>query len=234
MVEEDEPTGTGHDVYVWSPADGRLVLADQRGRSVPGDLVYLVDDAAGQVTAAITVRKVGDADDVKLAERYVYDPYGNPTVLAADWSTPGPSEDAVTHAQHFGGPLTGMAALQPYLRGSNRWTLDGQYCSAGRAHNPSVGPSQQPYSRFEPVVDPEVTALLATARMWNNVATGLTLAGTAIAGLVGGPLGRRSCTGPSPATTATRTTRRWDRQSRAGSRTVRGFPGCMERYTTGT
>ena len=119
VVEEDEPTGTGHDVYVWSPADGRLVLADQRGRSAPGDLVYLVDDAAGQVTAAITVRKVGDADDVKLAERYVYDPYGNPTVLAADWSQPGPSEAAMTRptlrrpAGGHGGTSAVPARIEP-------------------------------------------------------------------------------------------------------------------------
>ena len=77
-------------LYAWSPADGCLVLADQtthwHAAGTPAwALVYTVQDAAGNLTAAVMVTMVGTATEAKLAERYVYDPYGNPTVLAAEW-----------------------------------------------------------------------------------------------------------------------------------------------------
>ena len=74
--------------YVWSPvASDTLVERDRDADGNPAngleERLYVQQDANGDVTALLT----GKMGQSTVVERYITDPYGQPTVLAPDWTT---------------------------------------------------------------------------------------------------------------------------------------------------
>jgi RHS repeat-associated protein len=82
VLEEDQTIGTTMvlDQYVWSPVyvDGMVE------RDAGGQRLYAQENANWNVTAVVDTTGT-------VQERYIFDPYGQPTVLAPDWSTRGTS-----------------------------------------------------------------------------------------------------------------------------------------------
>jgi RHS repeat-associated protein len=72
--------------YVWSPAGiDTMVLRDSFSGGVQTGRLYVQQDANDNVTAIV------DASTKAVVERYIYDPYGNSTILTATWGTRGSS-----------------------------------------------------------------------------------------------------------------------------------------------
>src|SRR5207253_8847078 len=68
------------DQYVWSPA----YIDDLIERDTPSQRLYVQQDANWNVTALVDISS-------NVQERYVYDPYGQFTVLAPNWTSRGAS-----------------------------------------------------------------------------------------------------------------------------------------------
>ena len=88
IEERDEATGTLDTQIVWSPAYvDAMVLRDRNAdASTDGSLeerLYVLHDANFNVTA---IADETSPDDWTIVERYLFDPYGERTILDADWS----------------------------------------------------------------------------------------------------------------------------------------------------
>jgi RHS repeat-associated protein len=81
QVVEERQGGVMQTQYVWSPVYvDALVERDTNG----GPRLYVQQDASYNVTAVVDTTGI-------VQERYIYDPYGQATILAPDWSTRGAS-----------------------------------------------------------------------------------------------------------------------------------------------
>ena len=103
-----EDSGTARDLYysgetqtqyVWSPVYVDALVARDRD----SERVYVQQDANWNVTALVSTS--GD-----VLERYIYDSYGQVTVLAPDWSTRSNSSHAWVYLHH-GGRFEGVSGL---------------------------------------------------------------------------------------------------------------------------
>jgi RHS repeat-associated protein len=76
QVLEEDVAGSMQDQYVWSPVyvDGMIE------RDSPTQRLYVQQDANWNVSALLSTSGT-------VQERYIYDPYGQASVLAADWSS---------------------------------------------------------------------------------------------------------------------------------------------------
>lgn len=87
VLEERKALGTATTQYMWSPVYVDAMIARDVDHNADGDTIdagderlYVQHDANFNVTAI--------ADDTgTVLERYIYDPYGNATVLHANWAT---------------------------------------------------------------------------------------------------------------------------------------------------
>src|SRR5262249_44511921 len=89
QVLEERVGGQVQDQYVWSPVYVDALVARDRdadGNPANGleERLYAQQDANGDVTALVNTSG-------NLVERFVYDPYGQPTFLTANWVPEGGS-----------------------------------------------------------------------------------------------------------------------------------------------
>ncbi len=104
LEERDDSTGAVEGQYVWSPVyiDAMVLRDRDTGPNTAGleERLYVTHDATFNVTSIIGL----DGSTWEVVERYVYDPYGERTVLNADWTvdTDGLSDFAFVHG-HQGG-----------------------------------------------------------------------------------------------------------------------------------
>jgi RHS repeat-associated protein len=85
QVIEAQVNGTGTSniasQYVWSPADiNALVLRDSYSNGVRTTRLYALQDANDNVTSLVTTSG-------NVGERYMYDPYGNVSVMDQNWGS---------------------------------------------------------------------------------------------------------------------------------------------------
>jgi RHS repeat-associated protein len=80
VIEERDNLGVTQAQYVWSPIYADALVERDRGT----ERLYVQQDANWNVTAAISASGT-------VVERYVYDPYGQRTILNASWDTIGSS-----------------------------------------------------------------------------------------------------------------------------------------------
>ncbi len=107
--------------YVWSPVYvDALVLRDRdaHGSRTPKERLWVQQDANWNVTALVD-------NTGNVAERYIFDPYGAPTVLAPDWTTRVSSLFAWNYL-HQGGRYDGTSGLyhfrnRDYSANLGRW-----------------------------------------------------------------------------------------------------------------
>jgi RHS repeat-associated protein len=118
VLEERDSDGVHYSQYVWSPVYiDALVLRD---RQIVGlgnyDRLYVQQDANFNVTALLDTTGA-------VVERYIYDPYGQPTFLNASWST-----------------LSGSAYAWQYLHQGGRYdSAAGLYSFRNRDYSPTLG-----------------------------------------------------------------------------------------------
>ncbi|MGO9108654.1 MAG: RHS repeat-associated core domain-containing protein [Thermoguttaceae bacterium] len=105
--------------YVFSPLGEKTPLVRDTyvsGQIVPNDRIYYLTDANTNVTAVVGFNQSanGGAGEWQVAERYVYDPYGNVTVCNPSWTAIGTSLAASTVGNTLGfasmsfDPVTGL------------------------------------------------------------------------------------------------------------------------------
>lgn len=95
VIEEREDTLTSAKVqHVWSPVYIDAIVLTDRDLDADGNFTdagerqYVMQDANFNVTGLIGDTNSGTAGNQwGVIERYVYDPYGKPTVLDANWAT---------------------------------------------------------------------------------------------------------------------------------------------------
>jgi RHS repeat-associated protein len=80
QVLEEDVTGSMQDQYVWSPVYVDAMIE----RDTPTQRLYVQQDANWNVSALIDTSG-------NVQERYIYDPYGQVTILSPSWSTRGSS-----------------------------------------------------------------------------------------------------------------------------------------------
>ncbi len=100
QVVEERQGGVMQTQYVWSPVYvDALVERDTNG----GPRLYVQQDATWNVTAVVSTTGA-------VQERYIYDPYGQATILAPDWSTRSASAVAWVYLFQAGrlDPATGL------------------------------------------------------------------------------------------------------------------------------
>ncbi len=122
QVLEEYVGGTAQDRYVWSPVYvDAMVLRDRTttGAGTLGERLWVQQDANWNVTALVN----GSGN---VVERYVYDPYGNMTVLSAAWGTLSGSAYAWIYG-HQGGRFDATTGLYSFRRRDlspalGRWT----------------------------------------------------------------------------------------------------------------
>jgi RHS repeat-associated protein len=101
LLEEDV-AGSMQDQYVWSPVYVDAVIE----RDTPTQRLYVQHDANFNVTALVDTSS-------SVQERYVYDPYGSVTILAANWTTRGSSNYSWVYG-HQGGRLDNATGLYAF------------------------------------------------------------------------------------------------------------------------
>ncbi len=167
--------------------DADLALVRAHG-DADGGVVYVLHDANFNVTSLI-----GDSGtDWEVIERFVYDPYGERTVLNADWTvdTDGLSDVAFVHG-HQGGRHDLAVGLVDFRNrfldtSLGRWTrqdplgyVDGpnSYTAFRAASVRRVDPyglqSTAPSSPIRPVTPAEVAAELAGLDNWPEIKTSI-------------------------------------------------------------
>jgi RHS repeat-associated protein len=99
QVLEEDVAGTMQDQYVWSPVYVDAMIERDR----PTERLYVQQDANWNVTAAISTAG-------SVQERYIYDPYGAPTVLDPSWNTRASSLFAWVYL-HQGGRYDSLSGL---------------------------------------------------------------------------------------------------------------------------
>jgi RHS repeat-associated protein len=114
QVLEEDVAGTMQDQYVWSPVYVDAMI--ERDRTT--ERLYVQQDANWNVTAVISTTGA-------VLERYIYDPYGTPTVLDPNWNTRASSLFAWNYL-HQGGRYDGLLALylfetREYSGNLGRW-----------------------------------------------------------------------------------------------------------------
>jgi RHS repeat-associated protein len=99
QVLEEQVAGVTQAQYVWSPVYVDAIVERDRG----AERLYVQQDANWNVTAIVDTSG-------NVAERYVYDPYGNVSVLAPDWSPRATSSFAWIYLYQGGrfDPATGL------------------------------------------------------------------------------------------------------------------------------
>ncbi len=108
VIEEGQPFYPQAQ-YVWSPvAADTLVLRerDPYGSRTPKERLWVQQDANGNVTALVNIVN----SQPTVVERYITDPYGQPTVLAPDWTTRVSSLFAWSYL-HQGGRYDNLSGL---------------------------------------------------------------------------------------------------------------------------
>ncbi len=124
QVLEEQVSGVAKINYVWSPLYiDAMVLRDRdsTGGGTLNERLWVQQDVNWNVTALVN-------GSGTVVERYVYDPYGNVTVLSASWGTLSSSAYAWMYG-HQGGRLdatTGLYVfrsrnLSPFLGAGLRW-----------------------------------------------------------------------------------------------------------------
>jgi RHS repeat-associated protein len=98
LLEEDV-SGSMQDQYVWSPVYVDALIE----RDTPTLRVYVQHDLDYNITSLISTAAA-------VLERYIYDPFGQPTILAPDWSTRGTSSYAWVFL-HQGGRFDTVTGL---------------------------------------------------------------------------------------------------------------------------
>jgi RHS repeat-associated protein len=107
QVLEEQVGGVMQTQYVWSPVYvDALVLRDTPNQET--QRLYVQQDANWNVTALVGLDSMTGLWQVQ--ERYVYDPYGRVTVLAADWTSRGTSSFGWVYL-HQGGRLDSATGL---------------------------------------------------------------------------------------------------------------------------
>jgi RHS repeat-associated protein len=113
LLEEDV-SGSMQDQYVWSPVYIDALIE----RDTPTQRMYVEQDANFNVTALVDTTG-------NVQERYVYDPFGSVSILAANWTTRGSSNYGWVYF-HQGGRFdfaTGLYAFRnrDYSSTLGRW-----------------------------------------------------------------------------------------------------------------
>jgi RHS repeat-associated protein len=119
QVLEERVMAVTHAQYVWSPVYVDALVLRDRDPSNAGALtehLYVQQDANFNVTALVNTSGT-------VVERYVYDPYGTPTVYDGNWSA-----------------LAGSAFAWLYLHQGGRYELQtGLYDFRNREYSPTLG-----------------------------------------------------------------------------------------------
>jgi RHS repeat-associated protein len=119
QVLEERVMAVTHAQYVWSPVYVDALVLRDRDPSNAGALsehLYVQQDANFNVTALVNTSGT-------VVERYVYDPYGAPTVYDGNWSA-----------------LAGSAFAWLYLHQGGRYELQtGLYQFRNREYSPTLG-----------------------------------------------------------------------------------------------
>jgi RHS repeat-associated protein len=119
QVIEERVNGQVQTQYVWDPLASDILVErdrDPNGSGTLSERLYAQQDANGNVTALVDTSS-------NLVERFVYDPYGQVTVLAPDWS----------------GPISDAFSLVYLYQGGRYDTTSGLYDFRNRDYSPALG-----------------------------------------------------------------------------------------------
>jgi RHS repeat-associated protein len=116
QVLEEQSGGSTQAQYVWSPVYVDAMIE----RDQASTRYYVQQDANYNVTAIVDT-------SASVKERYIYDPYGKPTFVSADWSTTSASSSFAWVYLHQGGRYdtgTGLYNFRnrDYSPSLGRWT----------------------------------------------------------------------------------------------------------------
>jgi RHS repeat-associated protein len=129
QVLEEDVSGGMQDQYVWSPVYVDALVE----RDTPTQRMYVEQDADFNVTALVDTSG-------NVQERYVYDPYGAVTILAANWTTRSGSSYGWIYL-HQGGRFDNATGLygfrnRDYSPTLGRWLQNDPIGYLRRKHEP--------------------------------------------------------------------------------------------------